>query len=277
MNHLLLIDCADEAGLVHRITGVLLRGGFNIVSNHEFVDGAAREFFMRTEFSGDGRPDDMLDELTRLLPADANIRVAPTGTRDVVVLATREPHCLGDLLLRQAEGDSPARITAIVSNHETLRWLAERFEVPFHHVPHDGRSRVEHEREIADVIGEYAPDFLVLAKYMRVLSPEFVARFAGRILNIHHSFLPAFVGARPYQQAFERGVKIIGATAHIVTNDLDMGPIIAQDVLPVTHAHTAADMARAGRDVEKTVLARALTQLLEERVFLRDNRAVVFA
>ena len=151
-----------------------------------------------------------------------------------------------------------------------------RFGVPFHHVSHEGRSREAHEAAVLEAVAAHAPDYLVLAKYMRVLTPAFVARWAGRILNIHHSFLPAFVGARPYQQAFERGVKIIGATAHIVTDDLDTGPIIAQDVLPVTHAHTAADMARAGRDVEKIVLARALTLLLEERVFLHENRAVVF-
>ena len=134
-----------------------------------------------------------------------------------------------------------------------------RFDVPFHHVPHEGQDRASHERALQAVLDRYDPEYLVLAKFMRVLSSAFVARYAGRIINIHHSFLPAFVGARPYQQAFERGVKIIGATAHIVTDDLDTGPIIAQDVRPVTHAHTAADMARAGRDVEKIVLAHGLT------------------
>jgi len=148
--------------------------------------------------------------------------------------------------------------------------------VPFHHVSHEGRDRAQHEAAIREVLAGYDPEFLVLAKYMRVLSPSFVAAYPARIVNIHHSFLPAFVGARPYQQAFDRGVKIIGATAHIVTDDLDTGPIIAQDVRPVTHAHTAADMARAGRDVEKIVLAHALTLLLEERVFLSGDRAVVF-
>jgi formyltetrahydrofolate deformylase len=143
-------------------------------------------------------------------------------------------------------------------------------------VSHEGRDRAGHETAIHDVLAAYDPEFLVLAKYMRVLSPSFVGAYPARIVNIHHSFLPAFVGARPYQQAFERGVKIIGATAHIVTDDLDTGPIIAQDVRPVTHAHTAADMARAGRDVEKIVLAHGLTLLLEERVFLSGDRAVVF-
>ena len=273
---LLLIDCRDEVGLVHRITGVLFRAGYSIVSNHEFVDAAARHFFMRTAFIGDVTSGALVSELHALLPAGAQVRLASTEPRSIVVLATREPHCLGDLLLRHAEGDIPARIRAVVSNYDTLGPLVERFDIPFHHVSHEGRDRADHERAILDVIAPYEPEFLVLAKFMRILSSDFVARYAGRIINIHHSFLPAFAGARPYQQAFDRGVKIIGATAHIVTDDLDTGPIIAQDVQPVTHAHTAADMARAGRDVEKIVLAHGLTLLLEERVFLSGDRAVVF-
>lgn len=274
--HLLLVSCPDQPGLVFHITGALYHAGFNIVANHEFVDLGARHFFMRTAFDGAGDPEAVATALRARLPAGATVRLAETTPRRIVVLATREPHCLGDLLLRDAEGDLPARIAAVVGNHATLGALVARFGVPFHHVSHEGRSREAHEAAVLEAVAAHAPDYLVLAKYMRVLTPAFVARWAGRILNIHHSFLPAFVGARPYQQAFERGVKIIGATAHIVTDDLDTGPIIAQDVLPVTHAHTAADMARAGRDVEKIVLARALTLLLEERVFLHENRAVVF-
>jgi formyltetrahydrofolate deformylase len=273
---LLLIDCRDEVGLVNKITGVLFRAGLSIVSNHEYVDPTLRHFYMRTAFLGAASSEGMLRELRELLPAGANVRIASTEPRRIVVLATKEPHCLGDLLLRHAEGDIPAKIEAVVSNHATLERLVRRFDVPFHHVPHEGMDRSAHERAIQAVLDRYDPEYLVLAKFMRVLSSAFVARYAGRIINIHHSFLPAFVGARPYQQAFERGVKIIGATAHIVTDDLDTGPIIAQDVRPVTHAHTAADMARAGRDVEKIVLAHGLTLLLEERVFLSGDRAVVF-
>jgi len=273
---LLLIDCPDEVGLVHKITGVLFRAGLSIVSNHEYVDPTFHHFYMRTAFLGSASGDAMLDELRQLLPARANVRIASTAPRRIVLLATKEPHCLGDLLLRHAEGDIPATIEAVVSNHASLERLVRRFGIPFHHVPHDGQDRATHERALQDVLDRYDPEYLVLAKFMRVLSSAFVARYKGRIINIHHSFLPAFVGARPYQQAFERGVKIIGATAHIVTDDLDTGPIIAQDVRPVTHAHTAADMARAGRDVEKIVLAHGLTLLLEERVFLSGDRAVVF-
>jgi formyltetrahydrofolate deformylase len=273
---LLLIDCPDEVGLVHRITGVLFRAGFSVVSNHEYVDPTRRHFFMRTEFVGDAPTDTIVGQLRDVLPLRANVRIATTEPRRIVILATKEPHCLGDLLLRHSEGDIPAHIEAVISNYSTLGRLVERFGVPFHHVSHDGRDRAAHEAAIREVLAGYDPELLVLAKYMRVLSPGFVAAYPARIVNIHHSFLPAFVGARPYQQAFERGVKIIGATAHIVTDDLDTGPIIAQDVRPVTHAHTAAAMARAGRDVEKIVLAHALTLLLEERVFLSGDRAVVF-
>jgi formyltetrahydrofolate deformylase len=273
---LLLIECPDEVGLVHRITGVLFRAGFSVVSNHEYVDPARRHYFRRTAFVGVRPAAANVEELRAELPARANVRIAGTEPRRVVLFATKEPHCLGDLLLRHAEGDIPAHIEAVISNYPALGRLVERFDVPFHHVSHEGRDRGEHEADIRAVLAGYDPEFLVLAKYMRVLSPGFVAAYPARIVNIHHSFLPAFVGARPYHQAFDRGVKIIGATAHIVTDDLDTGPIIAQDVRPVTHAHTAADMARAGRDVEKIVLARALTLLLEERVFLSGDRAVVF-
>lgn len=273
---LVLVDCDDEPGLIHRITGVLHAAGCNIVSNQEYVDVASRRFVMRTEFVGDAAPEALAGDLVRRLPGGAHVRLAVPGARTVVILATKEAHCLGDLLLRHEEGDLPARIAAVVSNHATLGGLVARFGVPFHHVGHEGLDREAHERAVLAAVEPYAPDYLVLAKYMRVLTPAFVARYPGRIVNIHHSFLPAFIGARPYHQAFARGVKLIGATAHVVTDDLDTGPIIAQDVIPVTHAHTAADMARAGRDVEKVVLARGLRLLLEERVFLRESRAVVF-
>ena len=250
---LLLIECPDEVGLVHRITGVLYRAGFSIVSNHEFVDPSARHFFMRTAFIG--RPRFRVDR-RGAAHAAAGARHGPHRIHraaPIVVLATREPHCLGDLLLRHAEGDIPARIQAVVSNYDTLRRLFRALRRPLSpREPRGTRRAPITSVRCSTCWRQYAPDHLVLAKYMRVLSPDFIARYPGRIVNIHHSFLPAFVGARPYQQAFDRGVKIIGATATssrtIWTRDL----IIAQDVQPVTHAHTAADMARAGRDVEKS-------------------------
>ncbi|HMP39381.1 MAG TPA: formyltetrahydrofolate deformylase, partial [Roseiflexaceae bacterium] len=211
-----------------------------------------------------------------LLPASATIRLTALQQRRIVVLATREPHCLGDLLLRDAYDELPARIMAVVSNHATLGRLVRKFDLPFHHVSHEGYDREVHEQALIDTITPYEPDYIVLAKYMRVLTPRFLACFPNRIINIHHSFLPAFIGASPYRQAFERGVKIIGATAHLVTEDLDTGPIIAQSVLPVDHTYTATAMAQAGRDVEKIVLARALRLVLEERVFFHANRTIIF-
>ena len=273
--HILLIDCPDETGLVYRVTGALYRHGYNIVSNSEFVDRASRHFFMRTAFAGEADPRPVLAELRAALPPAATIRLAQPGPKRVVVLATREHHCLGDLLIRHAYGELGAQIVAVVANHATLGLLVERFGLPFHHVPHEGLSRDEHEAQVLAVVGAYEPEHLVLAKYMRVLSPAFVARYPGRIVNIHHSFLPAFVGASPYKQAFERGVKIIGATAHIVSDSLDEGPIIAQGVIPVDHTHSAAAMAQAGRDVEKTVLARALRLVFDEHVFISGNKTII--
>jgi len=274
--HLLLIDCPDEKGLVYRITAELFRHDFNIISNHEFVDASTEHFFMRTAFAGAGSPTEMVGELRKSLPSGASVRLAAAERRPIVILATREPHCLGDLLLRHAYDELPARICAVVSNHETLAPLVAKFDIPFHYVSHVGLEREQHEQEILAVLRRYTPDYLVLAKYMRVLTPQFVAQFPNRIINIHHSFLPAFMGANPYRQAFERGVKIIGATAHLVTDDLDTGPILVQDVLHVDHSLGPADMAQAGRDVEKLVLSKALKLVLEERVFLHDKRTVIF-
>jgi formyltetrahydrofolate deformylase len=274
--HLLLIDCPDEKGLIYRITGVLYRHGYNISANHEFVDDTTQHFFMRTEFAGEESPELVVRELRELLPSTATVRLAATGKRPIVIMATREPHCLGDLLLRHADDELAAHICAVISNHDTLAPLVRQFGIPFHCISHSDRSRDDHEQEILGVLAAYQPDYIVLAKYMRILTPEFVARYPSRIINIHHSFLPAFIGASPYRQAFERGVKIIGATAHVVTDDLDTGPIIAQGVLPVDHSYTAGDMAQAGRDVEKIVLAKALRLVLEERIFLHGNRTIVF-
>jgi len=274
---ILLIDCPDETGLVHRVTGVLFRHGCNIVSNGEFVDREAGHFFMRTEFSGEEDAARLVADLRVILPASTTIRLADNVPRRIVVLATKEPHCLGDLLIRHEYGDLNCEILAVIGNHETLAPLVEKFGIRFHHLSHEGLPRDEHEAAVLETIGSYSPEYLVLAKYMRVLTPAFVAHYPRRIINIHHSFLPAFAGAAPYRQAYERGVKIIGATAHFVNLGLDTGPIIAQDVIAVDHSHSAADMARAGRDVEKTVLARALELVFEERIFLSGNRTIIFS
>jgi formyltetrahydrofolate deformylase len=274
--HILLIDCPDETGLVYKITGVLYRHSYNIVTNNEFVDRQAGHFFMRTEFAGAENPAIMLDELRALLPAGANLRLANTGKRRIVVLATKEYHCLGDLLIRHAYGELNAEILAVISNHDTLVSLAQKFAVPFHYASHSNLDRPAHEAALCRLIEQYDPEYIVLAKYMRILSPAFVARYPNQIVNIHHSFLPAFIGASPYRQAFERGVKLIGATAHFVTDDLDKGPIIAQDVIRIDHTYSANDLAQIGHDVEKITLVKALKLVFEERIFLSGNRAIIF-
>lgn len=278
---IVLVDCADDVGLIHRITGVLQELRLNIESNQEFVDANAGHFFFRAEVTPPAAAarvpvERLQSQLTAALPAGARVRVARGERKPIVVCATREPHCLGELLLLDAVGDLPGRIVAVIANHDSLRSLVERFGVPFHHVSHEGVSREAHEAALAEAIDGYAPEVIVLARYMRVLSERFVDRHPQRIVNIHHSFLPAFAGASPYRQAFARGVKIIGATAHFVTAELDDGPIIAQDVIHIDHAFTPERMAQAGRDVEKLVLARAVRLVLEDRVFLHGRRTVVF-
>lgn len=276
---IVLVDCPDEVGLIHRITGVLEALRLNIDTNHEFVDADAGWFFFRAEVTPSAGPvaaADLARILSGALPDGATVRVGREARRRIVVCATREPHCLGELLLASSCGDLPVEIAAVVANHDVLRPLVERFDVPFHHVPHEGVSREAHEEALLEAVGRHDPEYVVLARYMRVLSEGAIARFPDRIVNIHHSFLPAFAGASPYRQAYERGVKLIGATAHFVTAELDAGPIIAQDVIPVSHADTPSRMARAGRDVEKLVLARAVRLVAEDRVFIHGRRTVVF-
>lgn len=274
--HILRIDCPDEPGLVHKITGVLYNAGYNILNNQEFVDSEGGHFFMRTAFDGPAAPDRVVSYLEQILPQSAVLKLVQAERQPIVIMATTEAHCLGDLLIRHYSAELPAQISAVVSNHDRLKPLVEQFGIPFHCVSHQDLDRAAHEDLVAEVLAGYAPEYIVLAKYMRILSPKFVARYPNRMINIHHSFLPAFIGARPYHQAYERGVKVIGATAHIVTDDLDTGPIIAQGTIPVNHTYTAAAMVQAGRDVEKIVLAKAVKLVLEERVFLHGNRTVIF-
>jgi formyltetrahydrofolate deformylase len=273
---LLLIQCPDEPGLIYKITGVLYAHALNIVRNDEFVERDGDVFFMRTELAGVVDAAALHAALAAVLPAAASIRLTDNRPKDIVLLVTKEYHCLSELLVRHAFGELNANIRAVIGNHEVLRELTEKFGLPFHYLPHEGRSRETHEAEVLTMLASYAPDLVVLAKYMRILSPEFVAPYANRLINIHHSFLPAFVGASPYAQAFARGVKIIGATAHFVNEQLDQGPIIAQSVIPIDHTQSAREMAQAGRDVEKIVLARALKLVLDEQVFVHRNKTVIF-
>ena len=276
MPHLLLIQCPDERGLIYKITAVLYAHGLNIERNDEFVERDGNVFFMRTELAGAVATETLLAELQAALPATADIRLTDNRKKNIVLLVTKEHHCLSELLVRHAFGELNANILGVISNHEVLGALTRKFDLPFHYLPHEGRSREAHEAEVLAQLASYAPDYVVLAKYMRILSPEFVAPYANRLINIHHSFLPAFVGASPYAQAYARGVKIIGATAHFVNEQLDQGPIIAQSVIPIDHTQSAREMAQAGRDVEKIVLARALKLVLDEQVFVHRNKTIIF-
>ena len=275
-SHILLITCPDKPGLVYAITGVIYKHQLNIISNGEFVERNFNYFFMRTEFSGDFDKKALIQDLYAVLPQNVAIELTPKKKRNVVLLATKEHHCLSDLLIRHAFNELQANVLCVISNYEVLRDLTEKFSVPFHYISHEGLSREQHERLLLEKIAEYNPEFLVLAKYMRILSSQFVSHFSNRIINIHHSFLPAFVGANPYAQAYERGVKIIGATAHFVNDNLDEGPIIAQNVIPITHSQSAKEMAQAGRDVEKIVLANALQLVFNEQVLVYRNKTIIF-
>ncbi|SUP82828.1 formyltetrahydrofolate deformylase [Yersinia wautersii] len=267
--------CPDAKGLIAKITNICYKHQLNIVQNNEFVDHLTGRFFMRTELEGIFNDTTLLADLDDALPEGTNRELHVAGRRRIIIMVTKEAHCLGDLLMKSAYGGLDVEIAAVIGNHDALQNLVERFDIPFHLVSHEGLPREQHDQQLIEKIEQYQPDYVVLAKYMRVLTPAFVQRFPYQIINIHHSFLPAFIGARPYHQAYERGVKIIGATAHYVNDSLDEGPIIMQDVINVDHSYTAEDMMRAGRDVEKNVLSSALYRVLAQRVFVYGNRTVI--
>lgn len=271
----LLIECPDSKGLIAQITNICYKHQLNIIRNTEYVDPDSGQFFMRTQLEGIFNDKTLMLDLDRALPEGSSRRLVATGRKKVVILVTKEAHCLGDILMKVYDGSLKLDIAAVVGNHPDLQSLAEKFDIPYHFVSHIDMSREQHEAALQQVIDSYKADYLVLAKFMRVLSPAFVAHYKERIINIHHSFLPAFIGANPYHQAHKRGVKIIGATAHFVTDDLDEGPIIKQLVTPVDHTYSAMDMVKAGRDVEKNVLSKALQLVLEDRVFVHGNKTVI--
>ncbi len=272
---ILLTHCSDAPGLIATITNICYKHQLNIIHNNEFVDNSSKHFFMRTELEGIFNDTTFLADLDQTLPQGTKRKLVNSQRKRIVIMVTKEAHCLGDILMKNYDGSLNVDIAAVVGNYDTLQSLTEKFDIPYHHVSHQGLSREQHEEKMLEVIAQYQPDYLVLAKYMRVLTPNFVAQYQHKIINIHHSFLPAFIGAKPYQQAFDRGVKIIGATAHFVTNDLDEGPIIKQNVIPVDHNFSAQDMAQAGRDVEKNVLSKALGKVLSDHVFVHGNKTVL--
>ncbi|MDD5717415.1 MAG: formyltetrahydrofolate deformylase [Sulfuricurvum sp.] len=273
----ILIHCNDEKGLVYKVSSVFFNRNLNIISNNEFVDKIHNKFFMRSVVAGEIAPDILREELAAVLPKDAELDVIAPRQKRIVLMATKESHALGDILIRYEAGELDATIVGVVSNYDLLEPLVSKFDIPFYTVSHVGYDRDEHEQQVLNQLSELGEiDYIVLAKYMRILTPKFVEAYEDKIINIHHSFLPAFIGANPYKQAYERGVKIIGATAHFVNNHLDEGPIIAQDVIPVNHAYGWEEMQRLGRDVEKIVLSKALKLALEDRIFVHANKTIIF-
>ncbi|MEM9934548.1 MAG: formyltetrahydrofolate deformylase [Bacteroidota bacterium] len=273
--HILLIDCEDDKGLIYLITDILYKLNVNVTRNDEFVESDSNHFFMRTEFEGEIEEEKLLQVLADALPQGASIQLNPKKNKEIVVLATKEHHCLGDLLIRHRFNELNANILAVISNHKHLQSLVGSFGIPFHHITHEHVSREEHEEAVLRTLSIYQPDYLVLAKYMRILRPAFTRQFPNRIINIHHSFLPAFIGANPYRQAFNRGVKLIGATAHFVNEDLDQGPIIHQEVTHVNHRYNVKDMSKAGKEIEKMTLAKAVRLVFQDRVFVYGNKTVI--
>ncbi|MEC7782520.1 MAG: formyltetrahydrofolate deformylase [Bacteroidota bacterium] len=279
----LLINCPDRKGIVTTITQFILERQGNIVYLDQHVDRQEGIFFMRVESEFDQDEFSIADfemqfiaqfvddyQLTyQLFDAYYKPRLA--------LFVSKYDHCLYDLLGRYASGELPVEIPLIISNHPDLEIVAKRFEIPFKHIPVTKATKAEAEAEQITAIKEHQIDLIVLARYMQIISDEFVAQFKNKIINIHHSFLPAFIGAKPYHAAFERGVKIIGATSHYVTADLDEGPIIEQEIVRVSHVHSVQDFILKGRDLEKIVLARAIKAHVEHKVLVFGNKTVIFS
>lgn len=272
----ILIQCKDQVGLVAAISSVLAKKSINIVSMREHVDMVDNRFFARIVIAGSADFLLLEQDLKAVLPEGTAINITSQPEKKMVVLVTKDYHCLSDILVRNHFKTLGATVQCVIGNHANLEDICDRFDIPFHFISHENVTKELFEHSILEVIGQYEVDYLVLAKFMRILSASFVEKFALQIINIHHSFLPAFVGGSPYRQAYERGVKLIGATAHFVTNQLDEGPIIAQQIIPVTHSFTTADMVRSGKEIETAVLAKALQLVVENRVLVYKNKTIVF-
>lgn len=278
--YVLRVQAPDQPGIIHTMTGGIVATGGNILDSAQYSDDDSGQLNVRVEFESAEKDLDVLraelvDRLARFDPIVELRRLS--DRRRALIMVSKLDHCLDDLLYRYRRGEVPIEIPMIVSNHEDLRSVVEAAGVPFHHIPVTAETKAGAETELSRLVCESNADFIVLARYMQVLSDDFCSRFAGRIINIHHSFLPSFKGAKPYHQARRRGVKIIGATAHYVTADLDEGPIIEQDVVRVDHRSAAGDLVVIGRDVERKVLSRAVQLHAEDRVFLSGQHTVILA
>ena len=279
-HYVLTLRCPDARGIIHAVSGALLTIEGNVLEQAQYTNERTGMFTMRTRFESPSTDVDVLRSHVEQATADFNPRITLRNVNHrhrVMIMVSQYDHCLVDLLYRQAHGEIPMDVPVIVSNHRVCEAIAQQYGIPFRYIPVEKGAKAEAEAELLRVMAEYKVDAVVLARYMQILSDGLCDELAGRAINIHHSFLPGFMGARPYQQAYDRGVKLIGATAHFVTADLDEGPIIEQNVERVEHHHTAADLEQIGRDIERMVLARAVKLFAEDRVLLDGDRTVVFA
>jgi formyltetrahydrofolate deformylase len=273
------LQCADQPGIVHAMTSAVLACGGNIIENQQFTDPSTNAFVMRTRFETsqglEGAEKSLNQGLAKFNPS---LHIRPTAQKPrALVMVTKESHCLRDLLYLEDLGELNIEIPLVISNREDLRTLVESHGIKFLYLPVTPETKVSQEAEILKQINDLKIDFVVLARYMQIMSKDFCNKLPGKIINIHHSFLPGFKGAKPYHQAHERGVKIIGASAHFVTSDLDEGPIIEQDVAHVTHVATPEELIAIGRDIERRVLAKAVKFYADDKVFIVGKRTVVFS
>jgi formyltetrahydrofolate deformylase len=273
------LQCDDQPGIVHAMTSAVLACGGNIIENQQFTDPSTNTFVMRTRFETaqgiDGAEKSLNEGLSKFSPS---LHIRPTAKKPrALVMVTKESHCLRDLLYLEDLGELNIEIPLVISNREDLRALVESHGIKFLCLPVTAETKLSQEAEILKQINDLEIDFVVLARYMQIMSKEFCNKLPGKIINIHHSFLPGFKGAKPYHQAHERGVKIIGASAHFVTSDLDEGPIIEQDVAHVTHIATPEELIAIGRDIERRVLAKAVKFYADDKVFIVGKRTVVFS
>ena len=279
MDLIATLQCTDQPGIVHAMTSAVLNCGGNIIENQQYTDHTTNTFVMRTRFKtsqGMAAAQTSLNgELGKFSPA-LHIRETANKPR-ALVLVTKESHCLRDLIYLLELGELPIEIPLVVSNREDLKQLVESHGIPFMYLPIDSNNKIAQEKTLIAKMKELKIDFVVLARYMQILSADFCNSMPGKIINIHHSFLPGFKGAKPYHQAHKRGVKIIGATAHFVTADLDEGPIIEQDVAHVTHSSTPDELIALGRDIERRVLAKAVKLYAEDRIFIVGQRTIIFS
>ncbi|MEU4548429.1 formyltetrahydrofolate deformylase [Nonomuraea dietziae] len=276
--YVLTLSCPDRPGVVAAVSGLLAARGCNITDSQQFGDQAAKRFFMRVQFTAALPQDELSSAFAGLVPEfgmDFKLRDLSVKPK-VLILVSKFGHCLNDLLYRVRSGLLDIEIVAVASNHPDLRPLTQSYGIDYHHLPVTPETRPRQEAEILALVEHYQVELVVLARYMQVLSEDLCEKLSGRAINIHHSFLPSFKGAKPYHQAHDRGVKLIGATAHYVTSDLDEGPIIEQEVARVDHSHSPADLVAIGRDVECVALARAVRWHAEQRVLLDGHKTIVF-